>query len=87
MDEDERINMIGGTVALTTFIIFICCCFINWKYDEYWKGNLCIESYEKYADVAKCKEEVKDKTSYQVVKYFMKRERDKADVGKNVENQ
>ena len=77
MDENERINMLGGIVILTTFIIFICCFFINWKYDEYWKGNLCVENYQYYSDVVKCKEELKDKTSYQTVKYFMKLERDK----------
>lgn len=86
MDSDDVLNMVGGTIAITALIIFVGCCFINWKYSEYWKGELCVESYQYYYDVVKCKEELKDKTSYQTVKYFMKLERDKSDVGKNVEN-
>lgn len=87
MDSDYVLNMVGGTIVITAIIIFGCCCFIDWKYSEYWKGELCVENYQYYSDVVKCKEELKNKSSYQTVKYFMKLERDKIDVGKNVENQ
>ena len=87
MDDDYILNAVGGTIAITALIIFVGSCFINWKYSEYWKGELCVENYQYYSDVIKCKEELKDTTSYQTVKYFMKLERDKSNVGKNVENQ
>lgn len=87
MDDDYILNVVCGTIVTTAIIIFVCCCFINWKYSEYWKGELCVGNYQYYSDVVKCKEELKDMTSYQTVKYFMKLERDKTDVGKNVENQ
>ena len=75
MGEDEKMDIIGKTIILTVFIVFICCCFINWKYDGYWKGELCVENYERYADVVKCREDIKNKSSYHVVKYFMNLDR------------
>lgn len=79
MDDDCILNVVCGTTVITVIIIFVCCCFINWKYSEYWKGELCVENYQYYSDVVKCKEELKNKTSYQTVKYFMKLERDKSE--------
>lgn len=75
MVEDEKIDIIGKTIILTIFIVFICGCFINWKYDGYWKGELCVENYERYADVVKCREDIKNKSPYRVVKYFMNLDR------------
>lgn len=68
-------NKVEHAVSITIFILAIITIMsINFYKSQYQK-NLCIDTFDKYYDVVKCREDIKDLGAYDTTKYFIKLEK------------
>lgn len=76
---DEDYRRVAITICITSIVILTIVSFTSYIFDSEYKKSLCIGSNDKYYEVVKCQNDIKNYNLYQTVKYFVKFEENKND--------